>query len=296
VPIVAVTTRGSRDLLYNASKHPHHPAASVRFKLDRAATLERGPAVVLDEGHYGGEAVVPFTAGGGEIILAYALELGISMQQTTQHREETVKLSFRDQSIFIETILYETTTYEATSSLTKAAIVIIEHPRRGGHDFVTATIEDNLEAGRFRLTVPASAIARLDVTTRQSLHRYEQLSGLTGDAVQRYLADKLLDRETAAALDQIRLDDVAIQVIQGERAALQNDENALRMRLDDCRKSLTALSAAGEAPQRARFAQQLEDHDAGLQALDRRDRDMAAEIERLKARMAEVARRLSGGA
>ena len=75
VPILSIKTRGQRELLYNSRKNPNHPAASVRFK-NSEVTLERGPATILENGEYAGEAIVPFTTGGTEVILAFALELG----------------------------------------------------------------------------------------------------------------------------------------------------------------------------------------------------------------------------
>jgi hypothetical protein len=83
VPIVSRRLPGRKELLYNGAKHPRHPVASLRVPNDTGLTLERGPATVIEQGDYAGEAVLPFTRAGGELIVPYAVSLSKSCSSTT---------------------------------------------------------------------------------------------------------------------------------------------------------------------------------------------------------------------
>src|SRR6266545_4054950 len=75
VPIVSQRLGGRKELLYSGQKLPKHPVASLRMRNETGLTLERGPVTVIEEGDYAGEAVLPFTRAGGELIVPYAVEL-----------------------------------------------------------------------------------------------------------------------------------------------------------------------------------------------------------------------------
>src|SRR5512137_2799962 len=69
VPIVSADLGYRKDLLYNGAKLSAHPVATLRLKNETALTLERGPVTVIDRGEYVGEAVLPFTTTGGEVVV-----------------------------------------------------------------------------------------------------------------------------------------------------------------------------------------------------------------------------------
>src|SRR6185436_10645012 len=89
VPIVGQRLEGRKDLLYNGQKLPKHPVASLRLRNETGLTLERGPVTVLEDGDYAGEAVLPFTRAGGELIVPYAVELGISVAEEHSGERQT---------------------------------------------------------------------------------------------------------------------------------------------------------------------------------------------------------------
>ena len=91
VPIVSARLEAHKELLYNGSKMPTHPVATLRLRNETGLTLERGPLTVAEAGEYAGEAMLPFTAPGGELFLAYAVDLGITVT-------ETPEAAFRDDS------------------------------------------------------------------------------------------------------------------------------------------------------------------------------------------------------
>src|SRR4029078_737508 len=88
--------KGRRELLYNGQKLPKHPVASLRLRNETGLTLERGPVTVLEQGDYAGEAGLPFTRAGGELIVPFAVELGINIQEEHSSERQTRGISVRD--------------------------------------------------------------------------------------------------------------------------------------------------------------------------------------------------------
>ena len=86
VPVVASMLEYRKDLLYNAAKLPGHPVATLRLRNTTGLTLERGPATIMESAGYLGEAVLPLTAAGGEIVLPYAVELGLKVREESGGR------------------------------------------------------------------------------------------------------------------------------------------------------------------------------------------------------------------
>ena len=79
--IVSARLEAHKELLYNGSKMPTHPVATLRLRNETGLTLEGGPVTVLDRGEYVGEAVLPFTATEGEIVVPYTVELGAKVRE-----------------------------------------------------------------------------------------------------------------------------------------------------------------------------------------------------------------------
>ena len=102
VPIVGQRLEARKELLYNGQKLPKHPVASLRLRNETGLTLERGPVTVLEQGDYAGEAVLPFTRAGGELIVPYAVELGINIQEEHSGERQTRGISVRDDYLLFQ--------------------------------------------------------------------------------------------------------------------------------------------------------------------------------------------------
>jgi molecular chaperone GrpE (heat shock protein) len=292
VPIVGFKTRGSRELLFNPQKTPDHPTSSLRFK-NSNLTLERGPAVVLDEANYAGEAVVPFTPDGGELILAFAVELGITVRHELRMREETSRLRFQDGSLFIDVIEFITTIYEAESALANESVLTLEHPRGYNATLETPSLESNLEFARFKFSVPARQKATFEVLEKRTLSRYQDVQGLNGQMLKHYLHDHLLEPSTFEALMTILEHQAHISALQTELQQLERDREQIRNRMNDTRQNLSALDAAKDSKLRTRLVGQLEALEDAMNAFDQRQQAIITEISSFESKISSSLQNLS---
>jgi hypothetical protein len=292
VPILTVKTRGQRELLYNPNKNPHHPASSVRFT-NGEFTLERGPATVLDNGEYAGEAIIAFTTGGTEVILAFAVELGVSVSSQVSSREETLSVAVRDGSLFVGALEYIQTTYTIASQLAERCVVTIEHPRQYNAALETLSVESSVGEARFKCPVSPRGTVDFAVVEKRDRSRYEYVRGVDGDRLQDYLNNRLVDRKLFDELSAILTTQATIFSI--EQATIQREVTRakVRERMNDTRENLSSLDAKDDSSLRKRFVKQLEAFDDEMLAFDRQDQTSLKEIARLETLIANELQRLS---
>lgn len=292
VPILSRRLPARRELLYNGAKLPRHPVASLRLRNETGLTLERGPVTVLDGGDYAGEAVLPFTRAGAELIVPFAVELGITVSEERQSRRQLVGLSFQDDYAVFEEHDLLTTTYQISSGLDRPAEVTIEHRRLAGYDVAEPRDPDEEGDGHARWRVPCPPHARVSfaVTERRLVTRDERVSSLSGSLLQELLHERLLDQATvkalAAILDLYRQIDEAqeqIHKLAAEREAIYKQQRQIQ-------GSLQPLGREGdEGALRQRYVAtlgQLEDRLAAIAAEEERLRQTIAGLEE------QIARRL----
>ena len=74
----------------------------MRFKNESGLTLERGPLTVVEAGEYAGEAMLPFTASDGEIYLAYAVDLGITVTEEPGSERRLESIAIREGLLVVQ--------------------------------------------------------------------------------------------------------------------------------------------------------------------------------------------------
>ncbi len=291
VPILGFKTRGSRELLYNPNKTGQHPTASLRFK-NQNLTLERGPCTVLDDADYAGEAVVPFSSGGADVILAFAMELGIRMAQQTNSRENTTGIVFRDGSMFLDVIEYLESTYEAQSQLATDAVITLEHPRWYNAELQTVPLEQNLEHARFKFVAVANRNTSFTILEQRSSQRYQEIRGIDGQLLSSYFDQHLLDTATMNTLKSILEFQTQINHLTWQIQNNEQERSKIRARMDDTRKNLEPLTTPADGKLRQRFVKQLETLEDGMLSLEQYDKKMLLEQQSLEQKITSALQKL----
>jgi hypothetical protein len=292
VPIVEVRGDAQRELLYNRNKTPDHPSATVRFRIGDEV-LERGPATVLENGNYSGEAVVPFTTSGGEVVLGFALELGVTVTPRFTTRTETQAISISDGSLVVGVIDVHDCTYRVDSKLNRASVVTVEHPLIDGAVLVTQPNERDAQHARFRGDIGPNATVELVVSEQVQRSYYENIRGLDGVALQRYLSDQLIDKSTYDALAHVMKLQAELTDLEQARSTREDQRDNVRERLNDVRSNLASLDANRDGPLRDRFVLQLEELETKLAALDVADDAGAAQADSLDAQISFALQQLT---
>lgn len=284
VPILNRRLTARRDLLYNRRKLPDHPVASLRLTNETGLTLERGPVTVLEESVYAGEAVVPFTPAGGEVIVPFAVELGIKVEEQQQSETRIMSMRVRDDYLLVTADALVHTSYHLTSTLPQAVDVTIEHPRRPNHSLTETPepIEEGASFARWSVGCPADTRTVFTVHECKELTRHEKVRTLTGKQLQDYLHNKFLDEATARGLQEVLQTYRQIHEVQQQVNRADKERQAIYTQQKQIQGNLGPLSHQGdEGKLRARYV-------AELNRLEDRLAELEREQQRHQARIAEL--------
>ncbi len=285
VPVLSADLAYQKDLLYNGRKMPVHPVATLRMKNTSGFTLERGPVTVLDDGEYVGEAVLPFTAVGGEVVVPYAVELGAKVNETAGSSREIYRLSIKGSYLLFEEWDMHRQEYRVTNQTAGPVTVLLEHPRSTTYElFDTVRPKERTdEYLRFELQAPAWGETVLKVQERRLLTRQEEVQKQSHQALQRYLKQGLMDR---ALYDQIvkllmLYDTIADYEKQLQQLAEERDK--IYKTQQQIQGNMQALSQVGkEGALRASYVEQLAATEAQLRGLEKRQADLQAAIKQVE--------------
>jgi len=285
VPIVSAGLKYRKDLLYNGSKLAAHPVATLRLKNETGLTLERGPVTVLDGGEYVGEAILPFTVIGGEIVVPYAVELGLKVSEESGSSREIRRLQFKGAYLHFEEWDMRWREYRLTNRTGEVVKVLIEHPRQANYDLfeTPAPAERTDEHLRFEVAVPARGETTLRVQERRLVTRRDQLQRQSYTNLMQYLNQGLLNQ---TVYDQV----TAIlklweKIAENERtlAGLDQEREKIYKAQQQIQGNMGALGQTGkEGAMRVRYVEQLEATEEQLKALAAREIALKAENEQLQ--------------
>ncbi len=286
VPLLAEKLKGHRELLYNSQKHAKHPVASVRFSNASGLTLERGPLTVFDGANYAGEAVLSVTANGADVIVAYAVELGISISTQSRFEQRRFALLVQNGGLYQQDWQYRITEYELQSKRKADADVTIEHPRTQGYEIDNAmqSTPTVVEAAFARWSVKLAGFARatLCVSERVSVANRIELDQLPNELLEEYIRTGQIN---AMALQKLRAAyaiRTKLQPILQRYSMIQQRRAELSAQQQRLRENLTPLKDTGpEAALRARFAGELSKVEDAMQALNEEEAKLIPERDRL---------------
>lgn len=204
-PIIGAALAGRRELVYNQARHEYHPLVAIRLTNETGLTLEQGPVTVLINGEYAGESILPFTRAGAAINVFHAVELGVTVAETTATSRALHSIRLRDGDLIVDEYLLSSRHYVITSTLAEPCTVIVEHPRAEHTELVDTPppLGEEGQLARWAVAVPAFGNAELVVCERQLLSRNEQIGSLTGEQLQQWLRDKVLDAGTFQRLSGV---------------------------------------------------------------------------------------------
>ncbi len=286
VPIVSTNLSYNKDLIYNSAKLAVHPIASLRLTNTTGLTLERGPATVIENGDYVGEAVLPFTAAGAEFIIPYAVELGMRVREKRGSRIELYGLSIQGDYLLFEEWDVRWHEYQLNNTTTKPMTILVEHPRTAHYDLFDTPkpAETTEESMRFAVDAPAKDETKLRVNTRTLHQRREEIRNQSYVNLSRYLQKGLIDQgthdlivEILKLVDKINDHNQRLSEIDKKRQKVYTAQRQIQ-------DNMQALSTKGrEGHVRNRYVDRLEATENSLSVLNKEESLLQQEIEQLEA-------------
>jgi len=295
-PILQSTAELKKERLYNGRKQPKHPVIAMRFKNLTGLTLERGPLTVIEAGEYAGEAMLPFTASEGDIYLAYAVDLDVTVTEEPKSERRLESVRIQDGLVVVQEWDIQAMTYRVENRTQQALRVILEHPVLGGYQpFDTPEpVERTAEYYRYAIDVPAARTASFVARQRRLLARREEIRNQNMAQLAAWLQDRALDRGTYNRLASILklYDEIAAREQEMQRNAAGRQQVLEQQKA--IQGNLSSLRDTGEEGQlRTRYARTLAEQEDRLAELDRADKALRETIEGLRKEIEQAIRNLA---
>ena len=284
-PILAAWLPRHKDLIYNPAKFAKHPVATLRLRNETGLTLERGPATVIEDGAYVGEALLPFTAEGGEIVAPYAVELGAKLREESGQRREMRALRIEGAYLRVEEWEVRWRQVWLTNSTPKGLTVLVEHRRPQQYSlFETAEPKERTdEFLRFELAAAARAEASLLIQERRLVASREELQKQSYDNLSRYLQAGLIDQSTHDFVAGLLRLWEQVDTLKRRLGEVGAERDKIFKTQQQIQANMAALGQTGkEGSLRARYVDDLEASEAQLKALAQQEAEVQKEIERVE--------------
>ncbi|MCB0078426.1 MAG: hypothetical protein KDD73_13510 [Anaerolineales bacterium] len=279
VPILSARFGYQKEYIFNEEKMARHPSVVLRFRNSSGLTLERGPITVSEAESYLGEAIFPFTRPNAEVLLAIAIDLGVTVRTEQQTERAIVGVTVDKGFLIVQQMLTLTTQYEVRNQNEEAVALLIEHPRRPGFEpFQMDDPEETTETHyRWRLAVAAGpeGEGRFVVTERRLEHQRHAASGIDQATLNRYLRNRWLDEAIGSELQRLLALDRELAQIGQQLTEVAGQRQQLLAAQEQMRKNLGSLRDSGEeAALRSRYVSQLAESEDQLAALAERQRTL----------------------
>lgn len=277
VPIASQRLQGRRELLFNERKQAKNPVASLRFKNDTGLSLERGPVTVLEDSNYAGEAVLDFSPASAEVIVAFAVELGIGVRTQTRGETHTAKLSLHPGYLLIQEYHVQRTKYEIQNNTSKTSEIVIEHNRRAHYELFEgeSPTESTIEYARWRVQSDAQSQKVFEVAERTEQSRREDISRLQLKTLEHYLRHSYLDNATFDKLKGLLEHYDRKTELEDAKRKLEETRNQIYKRQTQIQGNLTPLSNTGEEGRlRARLVAELDKLEDSLAQLTKFEEEL----------------------
>ena len=285
VPIMQATLPYKKNLIYNGRKMPVHPVATMRFDNKTGLTLEQGPVTVLEAGEYMGEAVLPFTVIGSEILIPYAVELGVKIDEHSGTRREIRGLDIKGAYLQFEEWDVRWHEYQIDNATANPVILLLEHARTSYYKLFDTPEPAERTAGqlRFQVEVPPHGEVTLKVQERRLTRRREEIKRQSYAGLQAYLKQGLLKQRDLSQLTQLLKLWENLGDNEERLAQLEKDRGKIYTAQQQVQGNMAALGQTGkEGALRARYVEQLETTEKQLRALEQQEALTKAEIERVQ--------------
>ena len=261
VPLVAAKIDSQKERIWRVGP-PSSPDLVVTFKNSSGAVLEEGPAVIYDDNVYAGEAMMPYTARGSEVKLAYAKDLAVRCRYDSSHRTVTSALRVGEGAMVEEIRAEVSHTFRADSDHGEPARVVFELPRVAGRTFDAAhgkPLESTASYHRFETTVAPQAFATVVATEVWVQLRKVAFTSVSAQQLDVWMAGRLLDQRTHDSLAHVlRLwhDANEYERSRGRVEVMQREAYAKQTKLAEQLKVLKDTGPEGAL--RLRYVKELE--------------------------------------
>ena len=285
VPILQCPIKCSKEHVYNPQKMPTNPVITMRVNNNTGAVLERGPILVLDEGTYVGEAILPYTTVEGENHIAYAVDLGVTVKEEYKSGSELQVIRISHRYFQKEYMEWKECEYEVQNKKKDEIDLVIEHPKSDHKidEKVTQKPTEETESYyRWKFKVKPKSTSKFKV--RETIVRYysETIRNLSLSTIKSYFNNNYISKRDYADVKDIIDLQQEINKLNNDINKMETERNQIYNEQSRLRSNLESLgSSTREEKLRVKYVDKLDAQEKRLEDIDDKIAENKKEIERL---------------
>ncbi len=279
LPIITGAIEGRRVSIFSPSTQGEHPYRGVELTNSTKLKLMPGPLAVFDSSVFAGDAQIGHIGQGERRMLAYAVDLDVDANRTTNQNSTVRKVRIVD-GTFIQTLsvrheyAVELTNHDAS----RDRLVVVETPRLQNWDLKSEAkpYETTDDLYRFEVNIDSGKSKKLSVAQEQTQETRMGITSMNLDTLLFYQKQGVASKGVVDAFKGYAERKAKVEDLQAKLN--QNDADAKRV-ADDQRRIRELLSAINRQDALyARYMRQLEDHENTLDTLRAERQGLAAEL------------------
>jgi len=296
VPILQCPITCIKEHIYNNEKMPKNPVVTMKVKNDTGAVLERGPILVLDDGTYVGEAILPYTTVGSENNVAYSVDLGVTVNEKYNSGSELKVIRISNRYFQKEHLEWKECEYEVQNKKKDNIDLVIEH-RKSDYKIdeeVTKKPTDTTESfyrWKFKLDGKTSSKFKVREVTTRIYSEYIRSCGI--ETVQYYLNNNYITKRNFADVKTIIDLQQEINRVNQEINSLNTERSRITEEQTRLRNNLGALGGSNQEEKlRTKYVEKLDAQEKRFEEIElliKKDqekvKDIDAKIEELLKKM-----------
>jgi hypothetical protein len=285
VPILSNEITCKKEHVYNNLKMPRNPVVTMRIKNDSGAVLERGPILVLDEGTYVGEAILPYTSLQGENHIAYSVDLGVTVTEEWNHHSELKAISIKNRYFQKEYTDYRDCEYTIDNKKTEGIHLVIEHPKSEYeiHPDTPKATEETENYFRWASEIKPKTSTKFQVKEVKTRYYHEEIRYLGVETIESYLKEKYIEKRDYNDVKEIIDLQKEINDLSNKINDLENERNRIYDEQRRLRDNIQALgSSHREEKLRTKYIDKMDAQEARLEKIDSENKSKRSRIEELE--------------
>jgi hypothetical protein len=285
VPLFASKADANKERIWRLGSPPS-PDLVLTFKNSTGAVLEEGPAVIYDDDVYAGEAMLPYSARGSEVKLAFAKDLGVRCKHGAKHDRVATGVGLGRTDLIEEVREELHQEISAESDYDEAVDVIVELPKIHGREIAPGSVtpfEETSSFRRFKLKVPPRGKAKENVIEYWVVSQRFQYGSIGMSSLYNWTKKGLLDPNVATKLGEVLklwADATAHDNERRRQEAWRNDAYQKQTKISE---QLQVLKESGpEGALRLRYVKELEAEQDRVNAAERKIDELVQAAQRAR--------------
>ncbi len=275
IPIVTEEIEMERVSIYNSAVQNRHPLHGVRMKNSTNVHLMQGPATVLDENSYAGDARLNELPSGSHQLISYALDFELQIDMNAMNRGTEIQTATISNGVLrTESKRTSSYVYNMKNESSKKRSVIIEHLRRSQWELVDTEkpLETTAESHRFSLEIDGDSRKTFIVKEEQVRNQSIQLINLDTNGLRVQMnAGKIPDKIKRALEKAIAIQQKIQQASTGI-AQYENQINGITAEQERIRENMSSVEK--NSSYYKRLLSKLESQEDEIESLQKTVRDL----------------------